>query len=378
MQARRFVRNFAIGIFALVVGVLLLAIVVSRNGVLNEIVRAEITRQLRERYGALAEIGSLKLDLVPLSLELKDVEVHTKQMPAAEPPAFRAQRLLVGVQFVPLLEGKVELSQLLVDEPVAQLRIDTNGLDNFAFASTQEPGSSGSGPASVFDLKIQNCVIHSGELYYNDAQIPLDAEVHDLKFVAGYSRLSGEYKGSLSYDRGRLAEPGFAPITHAVQMEFVASPSVLSIDSLRLTSGSSDINLIARVSNYAHPVVEATYQANLFTKELAAILEQPALPAGKVILDGTVNYHNSPQQSFLAALNLQGRLRSDGLSLSAADSGTKRETPAERHHRCIRIKGRQLPSSGTCRQRFRRQCARNCRYRAHRRSQVCRCNWPRR
>src|SRR6202030_1700722 len=112
----------------------------------------EISRQLHERYDALVEIGSLKLEVIPLTVELKRVEVRAENTPATQPPLFRAQRVLVSVQFLPLLHGKVELSQLVVDEPVARLRIDPNGQDNFAFPSTRRPSVSGSGTAAVFDL----------------------------------------------------------------------------------------------------------------------------------------------------------------------------------------------------------------------------------
>ncbi len=324
MQAGRAVRNALIGILILTFGILALAAFALRMGMLNGMLRSEITRILRDRYRARIEMGALKLDVLPLAVSLKNVVVREEDSPPAEPPVFRATELLVGVRFLPLLHGKVELSQLVLEQPLVRLRVGAKGRNNFAFSSTRGPSPNPSGPGTVFDLEIGNCEIHSGEFYYNDSELPIDAEAHDVKFAAHYDLLAGKFQGSLSYDRGRIVETHLAPIVHAAQVEFTATPSVLTIHSLRVTSGASDGVFDATLSNYSDPVIDSTYHVSLRTADLAAILKQNALPMGTVALQGTLHYHGLSQQSFLAALNVQGQLRSDGLSLSTAQTGANR------------------------------------------------------
>ena len=319
MATGKVIRNVGIGVLAIFAGLLVCVVVGTYTGAFNALLRAELSRQ-SQRYGVQLEMGTAKLRMLPLSVDLNDVSVRATSAPAVAPPLLRANRVLIGVRLLPLLRHRLELTRLDIDQPLVRIRIDERNRSNFAFASTQPPTTKNSGPGPIFDLEIQNCAIRSGEVYYNDAQVPLDAELHDLKLTAGYSLLGGEYKGALSYDRGRLSEPGLGPIDHDLQMEFTASPSALSISSLTVRSHSSEARFNGRMTDYANPVVEAAYHANVLTQELAAILKEPALPSGRVSLDGTLHYsaghQPGPPQSFLAALTVEGQARSDRLSVS--------------------------------------------------------------
>ena len=145
--------------------------------------------------------------------------------------------------------------------------------------------------------------------------MPLDAELHDLKLDAGYSRLTGEYKGSISYDRGRVASRQIEPIEHAVQAQFTASRTVFAVSPLTITSGASRLSANARLTNYANPDIDGKYDGNLFTSELANALKLASMPVGEVALDGTFGYHAKTQQSFLAGLSINGQMHSGKLTL---------------------------------------------------------------
>ena len=139
-----------------------------------------------------------------------------------EPALFQANRLEVSIRLLPLLRGNVRLREFVLDQPVVHLKIDSQGRSNVPSA---RQSSTESVPDTIFDLDVQNCVIHSGEIYYNDARIPLEADLHDLKFQSRSRPLTGEYAGSLSYDKGHLMAQQVYSITHAAQLDFVASRS---------------------------------------------------------------------------------------------------------------------------------------------------------
>jgi translocation and assembly module TamB len=311
LQKKHIFRAILIGIPALLVCLFLAAIVVLNTNAFRNFLRSEISKQAMERAGARVEVGSLTTHWTHLGVDLRDVVVYGNMRQGASGPALlRADRLEVGVEFLPLLHGRAELREFILDHPVVHLRIDAQGRSNLPVAP--HPSSS-NGPDAIFNLEISDCAINSGEIYYNDAEVPLNAELHDLKFSAGYSLLAAEYKGSLSYDNGRLAARQFGPINHAMQVQFTANHDGLSLSPLLLTTSASRITMNARLTNYQSPSIDATYDGTLSTQEIANVLRSQSLPIGNVTLNGKLAYQSSDQRPFIEAFNVSGQMRSDKL-----------------------------------------------------------------
>jgi translocation and assembly module TamB len=312
LNKKKVLRYTLIAVPVLVFGGLIAGILVLNTAAFRDFLRSEIRKQALVRTGAHVEIGALELDWKRLAIDLTNVVVHGDAEAPDEPALLQAKRLEVAVQFLPLLRGKLHLRDLILDQPVARLRINSQGRSNLPVAP--QPSTT-NGPAEVFDLEIQNCAIHSGEIYYNDLQVPLDAELHDLKFNASYSQLRAEYIGSFSYDKGLLSARELSPISHAMQMKFAASRLGLSIDSLVLSSGASRITLSGRLTNYANPTFDGAYDARLFTGQLAQALRLDSVPVGTLTTAGKFGYESRETGSFIAGVSLEGSASSDRLSL---------------------------------------------------------------
>ncbi len=311
---KKILRAILIFIPAIVAALVVLLIIVINTQRFRDFLRSEIIEQAATRAGIRVEIGGLATHWTALAFDLTDIVVRSTADPApAAPPLFQAKHLQLAIQFSPLLRRELELRSIVLDQPLIHFRISSEGRSNLP--TPPQSSSSSSGTDALFNLAIQDCAVHSGEIYYNDAQVPLDAELHDLKFDAGYSRLTGEYKGSISYDRGRVVSRQLAPLDHALQAQFTANRAVFTVSALTITSGSSRLNANARLTNYANPQIHGNYEGNLFTSELAKALKQDSLPVGVVALDGTFGYQAKARQSFLAGLSINGQMRSDKLAL---------------------------------------------------------------
>ena len=260
-------------------------------------VRSEIQKQALERTGARVDIGDIKVDWARLSIELGGVVVHGRASGAVEEaPLLRAKSLEASVRFLPLLRKKLELGELIMDRPVLRARVDASGNSNLPLPPHSSPHNT---TAEIFDLEARNCTIHSGQIYYNDAETPLDAELHNLDFKAGYSQSRGKYTGALSYDSGRISTAKMRPIENALRLRFAADRSGLSVDPLVLSTHASRVTLSARLTNYANPEVSGTYAGNVLTNEVAAAVQLASLPLGNVQLDGHFGYRSAETHSFL-------------------------------------------------------------------------------
>ena len=323
MEKKPLIRRILIGAGVAILGVLVLCVIILNTAAFRDFLRHEIIKQARESVGATVTIGSVETNWTHLGLDLNDVVVASAAAPgesshramyraSQEPALLTAKQLIVSAEFLPLLRGKLQLRDLILVQPVVHLKIDSQGRTNLP--TSPAPSTSSGGPGKIFDLEIQNCAIESGEIFYNDAQMPMDAELHDLKFDAGYNIFTGEYKGSLSYDKGRLTTRQIASVPHAMQVQFTASRSGLSIAPLVLTSGDSRITLNAKLTNYENPSIDGTYAADLVTGEFAKALRMDSLPLGHVSMSGQLGYSPTARASFLAALSVQGRMQSDKLA----------------------------------------------------------------
>ncbi len=75
------------------------------------------------------------------------------------------------------------LSEVTIDHAVAQIRVDANGNNNLP---KPQQSSSSNGVQTLFDLAIRHAVLERGEIYYNDRQSALDADLHDVTLNAAY------------------------------------------------------------------------------------------------------------------------------------------------------------------------------------------------
>ena len=315
MSKKRILRNLLIGITSLIVCLILVCIIVANTTAFRNYLRVEISQQALARAGVRVDIESIETHWTHLGIDLNNIEVHGSEAPDTNEPALaRASRLEVGLRFAPLLHGKFELRKLALDQPLVLLRIDSQGRSNLPTPTT---APSSNGLATIFDLEIGELTIRSGEIDYNDAQIPLDADLQGLKFNAAYSHLAGEFKGSLFYDNGRISAPQFSPLAHTLQLQFTATRAGLSLNPLQITTAASRIAVKAQMNDYANPSIDGTYEGNIETSELAKALRLSSIPTGNVALTGNLVYQPNQQRSFLASLNLQGQASSDKLKVRA-------------------------------------------------------------
>jgi translocation and assembly module TamB len=313
LSKKRILRNILIGITSLIVCLILICLVMANTAAFRNYLRTEISRQALARAGVRVDIESIETHWTHLGVDLNNIVVHGSEAPDAnEGVLARASRLEVALRFAPLLHGKFELRKLALDRPVVHLRIDSQGRSNLP---TPTSGPTSNGPGAIFDLEIGELAIRSGELDYNDAQIPLDADLQGLKFDAAYSHLAAEYKGSLSYENGRISGAQFKAIEHALQLQFTATRAGLSLSPLQITTAGSRIAVKAQMSDYANPNIDGTYEGNIETGELAKALRLSSLPIGNVALSGKLGYQPNQQRSFLATLNLQGQASSGKLKV---------------------------------------------------------------
>lgn len=322
MAGRKIIR-FAL-LAALAIGVLLLcSYFFLKSSFFHDYALRKIEDSAHESTGARTRIGSFRLDLAPLTVRLDDVNLHGTEPDGAR-PLLHVDKLVVGIRIHSLFaHNRFSLRELIVEHPVANVEVNSDGHSNIPQAAPSKGPST-----SIFDLAIGHFELDRGEIYYNNRQTPLSADVYDLQSTMKFD--AGAYVGTLSYSNGHLAYAGYAPLEHSFRADFAASPSTLSLRSAEMKIASSAISLKAEVANFADPTVDGSYDVILHTQDFGA-LSPAAKPAGDVHIAGTAHYQNKNNQSFLRGLTAQGSIESNGVGVSTAQVNAEARAVSARY-----------------------------------------------
>ena len=211
--------------------------------------RAQIEQRLQRAIGARVEIGALAIHWSGLSADAYNIVLYGRES-SSQFPLFTADHLGVGVKIVSLLRRKVELNSITLDHPTFRLNIDAQGRSNLPEppAGTEPASSSAASVSTMFDLAIHQLDINSGVVNYNDARIPLSAELQGFHAQVRFNNFTREYKASLGYDFGRLVFTNFRPVPHDLQWQVTASRKGMVVDQVVFTTGGSRITARASLT----------------------------------------------------------------------------------------------------------------------------------
>ena len=189
-------RIFRFSLVALLALATLLAagVLVVRSRAFHRYVLATIIEHAQQATGGRVEIGDFAFRFWGLRADLYRIVLHgTEADPQA--PLFRADRLGVGLNLVSVWRRKIDVQEIVIDHPVVRLWVDEQGHTNLP--QTPTPAE----PVNVFDLAIGHFVLNNGEIYYNDRQTPLAAEVHDLQTQVSFDPSKTGYDGTSTLSR---------------------------------------------------------------------------------------------------------------------------------------------------------------------------------
>ncbi len=274
----------------------------------------KVTQATEQATGAPTEIRSLDFNLSTLTAHLYGITLRGTEKPRDQ-PLLQIDKLTVGLKILSVLHRQVNLSEMIVEHPVARVRVDKAGRNNLPVA----PENQNASHANVFDLAVRHAQITQGEIIYDDKETPLAADLYNLGTDIHFDRPETRYRGSISYDSGEVRYGQYAALPHSLQAKFEATPAELTIESAVMKVGNSVASVRGKLSNYADPVVGGDYNIELDARDIAAFAPDYK-PLGKVSLVGQLHYANNPNQALLRCIAMDGEIASDALS-AVATSG---------------------------------------------------------
>jgi translocation and assembly module TamB len=310
----------AVLLFVVVAGILLL-----KSSGFHHYLISKIEQSAGEAAGTRVELQNLTLHVKTLSADVYGLTVHGTEA-SNDRPFLQVQHAKAGLKIVSVFHRQVNLSELLVDDPVVNLVVNKNGQTNLP----QPPPSDKKSSTNVFDLAVGHVLLSNGQIYLKDRKIPLDANLTGLRTEISFSQLARKYKGTLSYENGWIQYEHMKPLPHRLSATFDATPSELNLKPLLLTLGGSRFALETTVRDYNNtPVANGRYDFVLHTQDFNGLSSAKA--EGDVVLSGKLNYKDVPNQPALHNVSLSGSLDCNGLALVTEQALVKIQKIAGRY-----------------------------------------------
>lgn len=286
---RRLLRGVVVGgiLLALCLGVAWY----SRSEQFQNYVRHKVIAYLESATSGQVELGSLQWNLGRLEIEANDLTIHGREA-ADQLPFAHADHLYARIHIVSLTQAQVTLRELVLTRPVIHLIVYPDGTTN---APEIKPSaqSSQSPVQLLFDLAIRRADLRRGMLLLNQRQLPLDFSVNDVDARLVYDRRARRYDGRVQVGRMEAQYQDWRDVAAAATMEFSLWQNTAQINSFKLTSQKSSLELAGKLEDFNHPQIRLTYDTNLDLSQVGSIIRDYELRSGTVSLSGSGNYSGS-------------------------------------------------------------------------------------
>ncbi len=251
-------------------------------------VRRRMIREVERITGGRAEVGSFHVVPFHLQVEVRNIIVHGTEGPADVPLA-HADSLVAQMKVVSFLRTEFGFTSLVLERPVIHIAIGRDG------ATTNLPSLPVLPPSVPFNERVQqlfgfsidHLTVRNGALLWADQEIPLDFSVQGTELQMNYSYFPGRYESHLALGKVDTAFEKFRPFSWMTTVDFTLAPTFAEVKSLTWNSGRSSMKFSGRISDFASPRVDGSYEAQINLQEAAAIARRHDLRDGVAEFKGS-------------------------------------------------------------------------------------------
>jgi translocation and assembly module TamB len=298
------------------------AIVVFNTGWFRERVRERVIAEIEKSTAARVELGNFGFDAKTLKATLGRLVLHGREA-ANEPPLLSVQSVVIGLHIISMLERKVDLASVSVEQARVNIILYPDGSTNLPPARTP---STQSWAEELINLRVGHYEIANGTLDYGDRRTPLDIRGENLRLTMDYQPVPARYRGELSFQQVTAVPQGTTPVTLTVSSAFAFDKSQIEIAKLHLTTQESSADLNGVLTDVRAPHGTFHVKSAISVHEAAAMFNLPVARTGKVTFEGqaAIAFAKPSEFALAGSVNAQGlgyskdRVKIDNVSLRAS------------------------------------------------------------
>jgi translocation and assembly module TamB len=301
-RLNQIVLRMGAGIAVLVVAALIAGMLVFRSGWFHERVRERIVFEIQKATGARVDFGSFAFDWTHLSATAGPVVLHGRE-PANEPPLIAIKSVVIGLRVISMLERKVDLSTLRIEQPVVHLVFYPDGSTNIP------PHRETDWVEDIFNIAVRRYEVDDGVLEYDDRKIPLNLRGENLRAAMSHELRASRYKGELTSRHVRAMIAGLPPIELDTTCAFILDKSKIELTQLRIATRQSRADLSGVLNDPRAPHGTLSIKSSISIREAADFFQLPIGRNGSATFDGQLSVSFTDPFQF----GMNGRMNARGL-----------------------------------------------------------------
>jgi translocation and assembly module TamB len=281
---RRWWKSLLVATAAAFLALLSLLIYINTDS-FQSLVRRRLVAEIERITGGRAEIASIHTIPFRLQAEVRGVTVRGRES-AGDVPLAHVDHIVARFKIRSLLRSELAFNEVVLEQPVVHVAFYPDGSSNFP--ARKSGAASGSTPVEqLFALSIDHFEIRHGQILWDDQTIPLDFTARDTSLEMDYSFLRRRYNGRLLLGFVDTKLLNYRPFAWMTAMEFSLGTNSAAVTSLKWNSGHSHLSGSGQVTDFRHPHLHASYDAQLDLTEVASIARRHDLRAGLLELKGS-------------------------------------------------------------------------------------------
>jgi translocation and assembly module TamB len=225
-------------------------------------VRRRVVAEVERITGGRAQIGSFHVVPFHMQVEVRDITVRGSEG-TSEIPLAHADHLVAQVKVISLLRTQFGFHSLILEHPVVHIEVAADGTTNIPVIKALQNVSEQKSLEQVFSLSIDHLSVQNGELLWADRKIPLDFTANEIGLQMDYSHLHRRYESRFTVGKVDTVFDDCRPFSWMAELNFGLTPTSAEIESLKWSSGRSNLQASGHVSNFQHPQVDGSYQAHV-------------------------------------------------------------------------------------------------------------------
>ena len=250
----------------------------------QSLVRRRLVAEVERITGGRVEIGSIHTTPFRLQVDVRGITVHGRES-ANEAPLAHIDRIVARLKISSLLRSELAFEELILEQPAVHVAFYPDGSTNFPPRKVKVP-SGQTAVEQLFSLSINQFELRHGQILWDDQLIPLDFAARDTSLNMEYSFLRNRYDGHLLLGLVDTKLLNYRPFAWMTTVEFSLGPNSAVIPSIKWNSGHSHFSVSGQVTDFRHPHVQGTYEAQLDLSEAASIARYRDLRGGELELKG--------------------------------------------------------------------------------------------
>ncbi|MGA9712555.1 MAG: translocation/assembly module TamB domain-containing protein [Candidatus Sulfotelmatobacter sp.] len=249
------------------------------------LVRRRLIAELERITGGRVDIGSIHTAPFRLQADVRDITVHGRES-ASNVPLAHADRVVARLKISSLVRSEFGFHEVVVEQPVVHVAFYSDGTTNFP-PRKATPVTGQSLVERLFALSIDHLELSHGRMLWDDQVIPVDFTVRDAALQMDYSLLHRRYDGRLRLGMVDTKLKDCRPFAWMAELEFRLGANSATVSSLKWNSEHSHFSASGEITDFSHPRLQGSYDAQFDLTEAASIARRHDLRAGVLDLKGS-------------------------------------------------------------------------------------------